>query len=274
VLIAGGTGSTSKPSAELYVPASGRWQATGSLTARRFYHAAVLLNDGRVLVAGGFGSESYGPALSSAELYDPATGTWSATGSLAQARGFHTMTLLPDGKVLVTGGSEQPEDDVEGDALLSSAELYDPATGTWTSVGSLSTGRAWHSATLLPNGRVLVVGGAGIDIALSASAELYDPATRAWLPTGSMKSPRRWHTATLLDNGEVLVAGGYHQLLGIQYASERYNPATGTWSVTSRMNVDRYRHTATLLPNGTVLAVGGASNHDQASAEYYDLRGL
>ncbi|ATB42631.1 hypothetical protein CYFUS_008110 [Cystobacter fuscus] len=274
VLMAGGTGSTSKPSAELYVPASGRWLATGALTERRFYHAAVLLNDGRVLVAGGFGSESRGPALSSAELYDPATGVWSATGSLAQARGFHTMTLLPDGKVLVTGGSEQPDDNVEDDALLSSAELYDPATGTWTSAGSLSTGRAWHSATLLPNGRVLVVGGAGIDIALSASAELYDPATRAWLPTGGMKSPRRWHTATLLDNGEVLVAGGYHQFLGIQYASERYNPATGTWSVTSRMNVDRYRHTATLLRDGTVLAVGGASNHDQASAEYYDPRGL
>ena len=121
---------------------------------------------------------------------------------------------------------------------------------------------------------MLVAGGAGIDVAKSQSAELYNPATGAWTTTGSMKSPRRWHTATLMENGEVLVAGGYHQLTGIQVASERYNPATGKWTATVDMNVDRYRHTATLLPNGTVLAVGGASNHDQSSAEYYDLRKL
>ncbi|MET0404943.1 MAG: kelch repeat-containing protein, partial [Cystobacter sp.] len=239
VLLAGGISSTSKPSAELYIPATGRWQATGRLTAQRFYHAAVLLPGGKVLVAGGFGTESRGPALTSAELYDPATGVWTPTGSLAQARGFHTMTLLGNGKVLVTGGSEQPDDDVDDEALLSGAELYDPATGTWTSAGAMSTGRAWHSATVLPGGRVLVVGGAGVDIALGASAELYDPATGAWSATGSLRSPRRWHTATLLPGGEVLVAGGYHPFLGIQYASERYNPATGQWSATARMNVDR-----------------------------------
>jgi cysteine-rich repeat protein len=274
VLIAGGTASTTRPSAELYLPEPGTWQATGRLNTPRFNHAAVLLPDGRVLVAGGFDKESSGTPQTSAELYDPATGVWSTTGGLEQARGFHTMTLLSNGKVLVTGGSLQPDHNAESDTLIASAELYDPKTGTWTSAGHMSTGRAWHSATQLPDGKVLVVGGAGINVALSTSTELYDPATGSWTLTGAMKSPRRWHTATLLDNGDVLVSGGYHQHTGIQYASERYNPATGAWSVTATMHVDRYRHTATRLPNGTVLAVGGASNHDQSTAEYYDPRGL
>ncbi|WP_239576384.1 kelch repeat-containing protein [Archangium primigenium] len=275
VLIAGGGACPiTSASAELYVPAQGKWKPAGLLRTQRFNHSAVLLPNGKVLVAGGFTSEFYGTALSSAELYDPATGTWSYTGALSQARGYHTLTLLPNGKVLVTGGSNVAEDNAENPNLLASAELYDPATGTWSSAGGLSTGRAWHSATLLPNGQVLVAGGAGIDVAKSQSAELYNPATGTWTTTGSMKSPRRWHTATLMESGEVLVAGGYHQLTGIQVASERYNPATGKWTATVNMNVDRYRHTATLLPNGTVLAVGGASNHDQASAEYYDLRKL
>src|SRR6218665_674706 len=275
VLIAGGGACPiTSATAELYVPAQGKWKPAGLLNTQRFDHNAVLLPNGKVLVAGGFTSEFYGTALASAELYDPATGTWSYTGSLAQARGYHTLTLLPNGKVLATGGSNVAEANAENPNLLASAELYDPATGKWTSAGTLSTGRAWHSATLLPNGQVLVAGGAGIDVAKSQSAELYNPETGAWTATGGMKAPRRWHTATLLENGEVLVAGGYHQLTGIQVASERYNPATGKWTATVDMNVDRYRHTATLLNNGTVLAAGGASNHDQASAEYYDLRKL
>ncbi|ATB28060.1 kelch repeat-containing protein [Melittangium boletus] len=275
VLIAGGGACPiTSATAELYVPAQGKWKPAGLLNTQRFDHNAVLLPNGKVLVAGGFTSEFYGTALATAELYDPATGTWSYTGSLARARGYHTMTLLPNGKVLVTGGSNVAEANAENPNLLTSAELYDPATGKWTSAGELGTGRAWHTATLLPNGQVLVAGGAGIDVAKSQSAELYNPATGTWTATDAMKSPRRWHTATLLENGEVLVAGGYHQLTGIQVASERYNPATGKWTATVDMNVDRYRHTATLLNNGTVLAAGGASNHDQASAEYYDLREL
>ncbi len=269
VLIAGGgVCPITSATAEVYVPALGKWKPAGILNTQRYHHTAVLLPGGKVLVAGGRAGEFDGDTLASAELYDPATNTWSYTGSLNTARAFHTMTLLPGGKVLVTGGSDA------SDGFITSAELYDPATGTWTAVAAMGTGRSSHTATLLGNGKVLVTGGAGLDVALSASAELYDPATDSWSATGSMGSPRRWHTANLLPDGRVLVAGGYHPLTGIMTASELYDPATGTWSVTAAMNVDRYKHTATLLDNGTVLAVGGVSNHDQSSAEYYDLSEL
>ncbi len=268
LLAGGGSNSITHDTAEVYAPAQGRWSSAGQLNALRYHHSAVLLPNGKVLVAGGRTGEFHSTTLASAELYDPATHTWSFTGGMSTARAFHSMTLLPNGKVLVAGGSDA------SDRLLSSAELYDPATGTWTAVAGLSTGRSSHTATLLTGGRVLVAGGSDTDATLSASAEVYDPATNSWSATGSMGSPRRWHTANLLPDGRVLVAGGYHQLSGIQTSAELYDPATGTWSATAAMNVDRYKHTATLLNDGTVLAVGGASNHDQASAEYYDLTTL
>jgi hypothetical protein len=264
VLIAGGgVCPITNATAELYFPALGRWKPAGILNQQRYNHAAVLLPDGRVLVAGGGTGEYDSTVLASAELYDPATGKWMYTGGLNTARRFHTMTLLPDGKVLVAGGLG-----ADG-GLLASAELYDPATGTWSPTASMGLGRGYHTATLLPNGKVLVAGAAGPEWSPSASAELYDPATGTWSPTGSMLKPRRYHSANLLPNGKVLVAGGYHEYTGILYASELYDPATGKWSDTWAMNVDRYGHTTTLLPDGTVLAAGGSSNHDQASAEYY-----
>ena len=143
------------------------WVTTGRLGTTRQFHTATLLPSGKVLVAGG---EHNGSSLSSAELYDPATGSWSRTGRLGTARSFHTATLLPSGKVLVAGG--------EGSSgSLNSAELYDPATGSWSSTGRLDTARSSHTATLLPSGKVLVAGGFGSSDFLSR-AELYDPATR------------------------------------------------------------------------------------------------
>src|SRR6266550_3634306 len=122
---------------------------TGSLNTARDNHTATLLPNGKVLVAGGAGNISN--FLNSAELYDPASGSWTATGSLNTARYSHTATLLPNGKVLVAGGFNG--------SFLTSAELYDPASGSWTATGSLNTGRDFHTATLLPNGKVLVAGG-------------------------------------------------------------------------------------------------------------------
>ena len=249
VLVAGGAGTGSQlASAELYDPVLGTWTATGSLGIARSVHTATLLANGKVLVAGG---DHGGTASASAELFDPASGTWTATGSLFFARAFHTATLLPDGKVLVAGGFDASV----GNTSLASAELYDPASGTWTATGSLATARFVHTATLLPNGKVLVAGGLGAS-GILASAELYDPASGTWTATGSLGAARYDHTATLLPNGKVLVAGGQTTAAALASA-ELYDPASGTWTATGSLSTARYDHTATLLPNGQVLVAGG-----------------
>ena len=217
VLVTGGNGISGRlASAELYNPATGTWTNTGSLATARFRHTATLLPNGLLLVAGGSDSSGYPGPIASAELYNPATGNWTNTGSLANARTYHTATLLPNGLVLVTGGNG-----ISGH--LASAELYNPATGTWTNTGSLATARFQHTATLLPNGLLLVAGGygnggSGIYV---ASAELYDPATGTWTTTGSLATARALHTATLLPNGLVLIAGGLYNsvILGVPLAS-------------------------------------------------------
>jgi hypothetical protein len=170
--------------------------------------------------------------------------------------------LLPNGKVLVAGGWNT----ING--YLTSAELYDPASGNWSTTGGLNTARAGHTATLLPNGKVLVA--AGVAPYLS-SAELYDPASGSWSTTGSLSTARSGHTATLLSNGEVLVAGGYYNGTPLS-STELYDPASGSWSATGSLNTARDDHTATLLPNDKVLIAGGANNSGaSASAEFYDI---
>jgi uncharacterized repeat protein (TIGR02543 family) len=235
----------------------------GSMATARYCHTATLLADGKLLVAGGFIFDGSGSNVTSAELYDPATGLWSTTGSMNNARYNHTATLLANGKVLVVGG-------YSGNSSLTSAELYDPSTGLWSMTGSLATGRYAHTATLLANGKVLVAGGKEGGSALS-STELYDPVAETWIRAGSMSCARSYYTATLLANGKVLVAGGE----GISYAglssAELYDPATGLWSATSSMATVRSGHTATLLANGKVLVAGGYDgNSSLTSAQLYD----
>jgi N-acetylneuraminic acid mutarotase len=282
VLVAGGdSGATTGGelnSAELYDPATGYWDATGSLAAVRKQHTATLLADGRVLVAAGFYAvyDAYGQRTptyrNTAELYDPATGTWSATGSLAAARADYTATLLPNGKVLVAGGYYEA---IVGGywhrTNLNTAELYDPSTGTWGATGSLAAARAEHTATLLPNGKVLVAGGYNNSIALQ-SAQLYDPDTGTWHTTGSLAAARYNHTATLLPNGKVLVAGGCTSSSNFLDSAEIYDPAAGTWSSAGTMSSKRNGHTGTLLSNGKVLVTGGFSSGSGGglkSAELY-----
>jgi hypothetical protein len=171
VLVAGGghwlLGSAT---AELYDPASGTWTATGSMTTLRgSQFTATLLPDGRVLAVGGFDRTE--ATLASAELYDPASGTWTATGSMIDARIWPTITLLPDGRVLVAGGTIGPWHSDGSYVGLASAELYDPASGTWTATADMGTPRGVFNATLLLDGRVLVAGGGPN----GTSAELYDP---------------------------------------------------------------------------------------------------
>src|SRR5262249_30297851 len=152
----------------------------------------------------------------SAELYDPATGSFTPTGPMRKPREQHTATLLADGRVLIAGGYTANEPPAAGaiilasvrtvestSSILASAELYDPATGTFSRTGPMSTFRNDHTATLLKDGRVLVTGGGGEAYASSTSADLYDPQTGTFTKTGSMHTGRWLHTATLLPDGRV-----------------------------------------------------------------------
>ena len=225
VLVSGGEGSNGIPlsSAELYDPGTGTFSSTGSMGIPREDHTATLLPNGKVLVVGGWylsGTDTC--RQKSAELYDPATGTFTATGAMGTARCLHTATLLPNGKVLVAGGKDLVD--------INSAELYDPGTGTFSDTGSMATPRDGHTATLLPIGMVLVVAG-GKDIgpngSILNSAELYDPGTGTFTPAGAMGTARYSHTATLLPNGKLLVAGGMGSNNNQLSSAELYGPGTG-----------------------------------------------
>jgi len=268
VLVTGGDDLWPLSSAELYNPKTGTFSATGTMTTARSAHSATLLPDGRVLIAGGCagGCWNHNP-VASAELYDPKTGTFGATGSMATDRTYHTATLLADGRVLIAGGCT----DAFCNHTIASAELYDPKTGSFSPTGSMSTYRVNHTATLLSDGRVLVTGGCTDAFCnhTFASAELYDPKTGSFSPTGSMSTYRARHTATRLSDGRVLVAGGCtDEFCNHTIASaELYDPQTGTFDATGSMSAARDFHAATLLSDGRVLVTGG---DDLDSAERYD----
>lgn len=276
--------------AELLEASAGSFSATGSLTATRAGHTATLLRDGRVLFVGGYNCARAGEdgIWASAELYDPATGTFSATGSMSVPREFHTATLLGDGRVLIAGGLSGSAAVATGgitlasvrtaessSSVLATAEVYDPVTGTFSRTGSMATFRDHHTATLLPDGRVLVTGGGGEGYASSTSAEVYDPVTGRFAATGAMRTGRWLHTATLLPDGRVLVLGGRSPKDSVYDSAETFDPAAGRFSAAGTMGEGRQEHTATLLGDGRVLITGGSWSDGQkwrvlSSAEMYD----
>ena len=269
VLVAGGDASDRR--AEVYDPVSRTFAPTaGLMTMGRIGQTATLLPSGKVLIAGG--EDSSFSATATAEVFDPNTGMFSATVPMTVSRAFHTATLLPGGKVLIVGGFQFNFPN----SALTTAELYDPSSGTFTATASMTAGRVDHTATLLGSGAVLIAGGYGnLQLGLS-SAELYDPSTTMFSPTGAMISGRGNQTATLLANGRVLVAGGYSGFPGSGLAAaEMYDPSTGTFASTGSMTARRGDHTATLLPNGEALIVGGFTDFPCTpgalpSAELYD----
>lgn len=248
-LVAGGTNGTSVlASAEIYNSATGVWTATGNMATAREYAAAVVLNSGKVLIVGGLDGGNH--ALASAELYDFSTSKWSPAGTLAKARFAHTATLLQSGKVLVAGGCAANP----CSSYLADTELYDPVANKWTTTGGLLTARAFHTATLLHSGEVLVVaGGNGSPLNI---CELYDPSTGKWRYASGMTYARVQHAATLLQSGKVLVTGGRVSRYPMSSA-EVYDASANTWTLTGSMTMGRYAHTATLLGDSTVLVAGG-----------------
>ncbi|NEY30611.1 Kelch-like protein 17 [Streptomyces sp. PRKS01-65] len=268
----------------------GRWEPAGELPwERNLFGAAsgaVRLRDGRVLIAGG--GDDRLTAQDGAALFDPRSGLWSGAAPLRQARRMHSTTLLADGRVLVAGGyGASAGYPVQA---LDSAEVYDPVERVWTEAGRMTQGRCGHSATLLPDGRVLVAGGAAARSADSerslASAEVFEPGARRWVPTGPMLDARSLHPAVALPDGTVLVAGGWAATrrdwrggAGLAYC-ERYDPATGRWSATGGFAAARTGHRLTALADGSVLATGGGDPdsgtqgrpdpYSRATAERYD----
>jgi hypothetical protein len=257
------TGASSPTSTVL-----GRVVHAASMHDRRADHTTTLLPDGRVLIAGGMVEN--GVFLKSAELFDPAKGTFVATADMQSRRVGHSATLLPNGKVLIAGGLAGRIFE-GGPGNVATTEIYDPATGRFTPGPPMSTPRAGHVAVLLSNGKVLVAGGADGDERALRSAEIYDPATNKWTATGSMLTPRASRAAVALKDGRVLVTGGGD---GWNLA-EIYDPASGVWHATGNMTTRRVKHAATLLPDGRVLITGGSPDsqwHPVRSAEIFDPR--
>ena len=237
------------------VVASG-FAITGSMHSARSGHSATLLKDGKVLIVGG--------GDGTAELFDPTNGTFTLTGSPVTRRLGATATLLADGKVLIAGGLGLTAGSDGHLIRLNSAEIFDPATGTFTATGSMIQARRLHTATLLEDGRVLVAGGYFDAICTTASAELFDPTTGTFSSAGFMLTERVNHTATLLKSGEVLLAGGSNGRAPDSSDDppwdplfvELYEPGPGNFQAGSDMSTTRIGHAAVRLLDGKVLMLG------------------
>ncbi len=270
VLVVGGRSDADTRPAEFYDPDTGRWTTTGAIQDEvgRVLHTATLLPTGKVLVVGGLGFPP-GP-LDTAELYDPSSGEWHATGALSTPRLSHTATLLASGQVLAVGGSSTTG------PPLASAELYDPPSGTWTLAAPMLVGRSDHTATRLRSDAVLVAGGVTTSSASMLEAELYEPASGTWHVTGSLPSTHvLGHTATLLPSGRVLVVGGVGSTgtepFFINPFTELFDPQSGTWSNAGCALHPRSSHTATLLLSGAVLVAGGGDGSGDGSVSSAEL---
>jgi N-acetylneuraminic acid mutarotase len=263
ILVAGGAPSDDTSSttcvntAETYDPATGKWTPTQPMTAGRCYHTATLVDDGtgRVFVTGGLRNST--TILASTEYYDPRTNSWTSDSrdNLRNARAYHAAVLLNRGDVLVTGGTDG------SGRYLTSAEQYrvDTPLTPWNPVGDLKVARAYHTASILPTGRVLLVGGVttgGIetDTAEFCSNFVYCTWVRA---TADLVVARAQHTATVLGNGDVLLTGGFNR--GVATGSSEVYDNTLFERTLNDLPATRARHTALFLLDGRVLAVGGVT---------------
>lgn len=252
VLIAGGFGPDNVylNTAELYDPATRTLTALRPMTTARTGHESVLLDDGRVLVVGGTGTGW--TFLASAEIYDPSTRTFTATASMSEPRESHVMVKLPDGRVLVAGGHRGRRSDI---VISRTAEIFDPATGRFTPTGEMGTRRHKHDAVALPDGRVLVLGGADErdDRGAYTSTEVFDPAQGRFRAGSPMQLARyKLRGASIpLGDGTLLLAGG-------AVLAEVFDPATGRSAIVAGdVRMAGQFAAAALLPNGRVLITGG-----------------
>jgi hypothetical protein len=266
VLIAGGMRRNQDfyKSAELYDPATGKFQPTGEMHERRVGNIAVLLPSGKVLIAGGWVGMG---GTDSAELYDPATGKFTVIAKMTIPRGRPSATLLANGDVLIACG------EVRDNEPVASAEIFHGKSLSFESTGAMHHARVSHTATLLPDGRVLIAG--GYDHDPESGAELYDPKSGAFTETASLSTPRCKHTAGLLPDGRVLIAGGSNSRgwNGNLNSAEIYDPHTGKFTAASSMNDSRFKlpDEAVQLLSGKLLIAGGSKEvevYDPATGKF------
>lgn len=261
VLIAGGleNENTALSSAEIYNPPTGEFQSTGQLSIQRVGHTATALRDGRVLMTGGSETSFFRGATASAEIYDPTTKTFNPITPMSTPRLAHRATLLPDGRVLITGGQDTDR------KKLATAEIFDPQTNAFSQLPAMRNPRSDHTATLLNNGFVFIAGGAagyedGREMP-SASSEIFNPKTNKFTPASEMSVPRFKHSSTLLPDGRVLITGGADARMGGgKYRSaEIFDPVSGKFSSTGDLKTARYKIRDSVVPlsNGKILVAGG-----------------
>jgi WD40 repeat protein len=257
VLIAGGASKMFGAgqifaSAELYNPSKRRFSNTGAMLEARTGHTATLLADGKVLIAAGNDGTT---SLTSAELYDPASAKFTATGSINIGRERCSATLLANGQVLIAGGiTLQPDGN---GSVQDSAELYDPTMGLFIPTGPMTSARENHTATLLPDGRVLITGGFSDNVGVLDTADLYDPVTGLFSPAGHMTTSRSGHFAAALGDGDVLVAGGIDDRGVSLKSAEVFVALSGKFVKVASMPRDRFSVGATALSSSEILVAGG-----------------
>ncbi len=263
VLLVGGTSLTARSSSETYEPGTPAWFAGLDGSVARQGPRAVLLLSGKVLVTGGLYLDGTGAARSSnvAELYDPVNDSWQLAAPMKERRDSFTLTLLANGTVLAAGGQDYQG---VGPWVPGTSEIYEPTTNTWTMVGPQAVPRLQHAAALLPDGRVLVVGGSA-----GSATELFDPVARTWSPARALASARTNPLAVPLLDGRVLVMGG--EVSGTPIGGAQiFNPATDRWVTAAAPNEPRRDAVAALLMSGRVLFTGGSNPSWTRTAELYD----
>ena len=286
ILVAGGsitheTNDSGLSVAEIYNPVLGTSVATThAMTVARAGLTATLLGNGKVLLVGG--NDANGNPLASAELYDPASDTFTATqGTMSCARFAHDATLLADGRVLVTGGWSSPPTATSLN-LCTSAEVYNPALDAFVQTAAPTTGRVYHTATLLPSGKVLVAGGATSTAPTnSGTAEIFDPGAMSFVATSvPMTTARAGHAATLLESGKVLLTSGISgendagTAAIFAQTAEIYDPVADSFKLCAGTMVQtRAGQAQVLLHDGRVLVMGGGTGDGTVisdTSEIYD----
>jgi N-acetylneuraminic acid mutarotase len=276
VLIAGGArGSQSfvyspMASCERYDPARGTFSSAGSMILARYEHTAVLLTSGKVLVAGGFSSNSYNSSTNGAELFDPVASTWSSAGTFTGGRADHLAVRLADGRVLIAGGWSSLN---SWSSALDTAQIYSPnaGAGTWASAGTMTSRRAYGAAALLPNGKVLIAGGAKSSTESALVAEVFDPAApvaSAFSPSGTMTTGRIRFALVLLRDGNALALGGQADNGAFLASVERW--ANGSWTAVAPLSSAREYPMVALTPDNKLMVMTGDNDAGVvASAELY-----